>query len=410
MKPFLAGDSFETISVDITGKHPKSARGNEYIVTVVDHFTKWAEAFPVRVHTAPVVARVLVDNVFTRFGFPRRILSDQGREFESQLFQELCRSMDIEKIRTTPYRPATNACVERFHRTLNSMLAKVIETNQRNWDDCVPAVMAAYRAAKHDSTGYSPNRLVLNKENRAPVDIVLGVPYEEVEHYDSYDDYVQDLQHRMREAYAIARDHLNAAAQRRKKEYDIKIKSTEFREGDWVWYLYPRKYANRSPKWNRNYHGPFLVVKVIAPCDYVIQRSKKSTPITVHGDKLKIFHGIPPNSWLQASSENQRSQPSSASGQKAEEAESDNGDQQQLSVDPPANYSSELLDQQDDTAQQESQAKQDQPRHGILKKDQGRTKSGRRHVIWNLDEEQIVKELPRRDRRLPSYLSDFSLY
>jgi len=84
----------------------------------------------------------------------------------------------------------------------------------------------------------------------------------------------------MREAYAIARDHLNSAAQRRKKEYDIKVKSMKFHEGDWVWYLYPRKYVNKSPKWNRNYQGPFLVIKVIAPCDYVIQLTKKSTPIT----------------------------------------------------------------------------------------------------------------------------------
>jgi len=61
-----------------------------------------------------------------------------------------------------------------------------------------------------------------------------GVPSEEEQHYDGYDDYVQDLQQSMREAYAIARDHLNSAAQRRKKEYDIKVKSMEFHEGDWV--------------------------------------------------------------------------------------------------------------------------------------------------------------------------------
>ena len=431
LKPFLAGDSFETISIDITGKHPKSARGNEYIITMVDHFTKWAEAFPVRVHTAPVVARVIVDNVFSRFGFPRRILTDQGREFESQLFQELCRNMDIEKIRTSPYRPSTNACVERFHRTLNSMLAKVIEANQRNWDDCIPAVMAAYRAAKHDSTGYSPNRLVLSKENRAPVDIVLGVPSEEEQHYDSYNDYVQDMQQRMREAYAIARDHLNAAAQRRKKEYDIKVKSTQFHEGDWVWYLYPRKYVNKSPKWSLNYHGPFLVIKVIAPCDYVVQRTKRSIPITVHGDKLKTFHGDPPKSWLQPSSE---SQPSSAKNKEQEEGRASNeGDQQRYSMDRPISYSEE--DKEDDTGNrqqnseelsatcssppvrqqekailQEGQDEEPEEYRSILKQSQRNRRPGDRHVMRSLDEEQIAKELPRRERRLPSYLSDFRLH
>jgi len=62
---------------------------------------------------------------------PLRLLSDQGAEFESELFQELCRHMAIAKIRTSPYRPSTNGMVERLHRTMNSMLAKVIDTGVR---------------------------------------------------------------------------------------------------------------------------------------------------------------------------------------------------------------------------------------------------------------------------------------
>jgi len=114
LRPFNAGEPFVVISVDITGKHPKSLRANEYIVTVVDLFSKWAEAYPVRVHTAPVVAKVLVDNFFSRFGMPRKLLTDQGKEFESILFKELCDRMGIQKIRTSPYQPSTNGCVEAF--------------------------------------------------------------------------------------------------------------------------------------------------------------------------------------------------------------------------------------------------------------------------------------------------------
>ena len=70
LNPFHAGEPLEVISIDITGRHPKSRRGNEYIVTVVDLFTRWAEAIPVRNHTAEVVARVLLDRVINRFGTP----------------------------------------------------------------------------------------------------------------------------------------------------------------------------------------------------------------------------------------------------------------------------------------------------------------------------------------------------
>ena len=174
LRPFLAGEPWEVISIDITGPHPRSRRGHEYILTIVDHFTKWAEAFPIRNHTATTVARILFDNVFSRLGMPVRCLSDQGAEFESRLFQQLCALMGIDKIRTSPYHPSTNAVVERFHRTLNSMLAKVVDTNQRDWCEHLPTVMAAYRASVHESTQFTPNRLMFGRENSMPVDVVLG--------------------------------------------------------------------------------------------------------------------------------------------------------------------------------------------------------------------------------------------
>jgi len=162
-------------------------------------FSKWSEAYPLRNHTAPTVARVLVNQYFSRYGCPRRILSDLGVEFESHLFKELCRVLEIEKIRTTVYKPSTNGCAERLHKTMNSMLGKVVELNQKDWDERLPAVMAAYRAAVHSSTGYSPNHLVFGRENRTPVDIVLGEVAGEEEHYNSYDEYVSQLQRRLRE-------------------------------------------------------------------------------------------------------------------------------------------------------------------------------------------------------------------
>ena len=84
MQVSLVGEPFERISIDITGPHPKSSRGNQYIHTLVDHFSKWAEAMPLSSHTAPAVARVLMTHVFSRFGVPRQLLSDQGPEFESE--------------------------------------------------------------------------------------------------------------------------------------------------------------------------------------------------------------------------------------------------------------------------------------------------------------------------------------
>ena len=365
LNPFSAGEPFEVVSVDITGKHPRSSKGNEYIVTVVDLFSKWGEAIPVRVHTAPVVASVLVNHVFSRFGMPKKLLTDQGKEFESELFKELCNKMEIQKVRTSPYKPSTNGCVERFHRTLNAMLGKIVSYSQRDWDEHIPFVMAAYRAAKHASTGFSPNYLVFGRENRAPLDVVLGEIVGEEEHYDSYNDYVCALQKRMRQSHALAREHLGAAAERRKNDYDSKVKSREFRVGQWVWYYYPRRYVKRSPKWTKNYDGPFLVVGVIPPCDYRIQKSKKSTVQVVHGDKLKLCYYPVTQSWL--TNPDQQNEPAETAdmSRPAEEA------RESLEVLP---------------------VRQDRPK--------------RRRTAPQIDEQEIL-QLPPRQRRLPRYFQDY---
>lgn len=130
--PQLSGTPWAKAAVDITGKHPRSSRDYGYIVTVMDLFTKWVEAFPVRDHKATNVANILLENVFSRFGMPEELLSDQGAKFESELIAHLCSALEIKKIRTSPYRPSTNGALERFHRTLKQMIGKVVSATQRD--------------------------------------------------------------------------------------------------------------------------------------------------------------------------------------------------------------------------------------------------------------------------------------
>jgi len=281
------GEPWQKVSIDITGPHPRSARQNQYILTVVDHFSKWAEALPIRNHTAPTVARTLMTHVFSRFGAPLQLLSDRGPEFESELFAQLMKWMEIDKVRTTAYKPSTNGMVERFHRTLNSMLGKVIAESQRDWDEKLPMVVAAYRASPHSSTGFTPNRLFLGRENRMPLDLVMGFPFEEDTVGATIDEFVANQRQQAETAYRVAREHLGVAAERRKAVYDARVKPDEFQVGSKVWYYYPRRYARKSPKWQRCYVGPYTVVRIIPPVNYVLQKSSRSTPFVVHADKLK---------------------------------------------------------------------------------------------------------------------------
>jgi hypothetical protein len=93
---------FERIAMDIAGPFAQSDRGNRYLLIAMDYFTKWPEVYPIPNQEASTVADALVTNIFCRFGVPRELHSDQGRNFESRLMQEVLQRLGVGKTRTTP--------------------------------------------------------------------------------------------------------------------------------------------------------------------------------------------------------------------------------------------------------------------------------------------------------------------
>jgi len=271
LQPTVVGAPLERMSLDLCGPFPRSSRGNVYIVTCCDVFTKWTEAIAVPNKEATTVARVLVEQVFCRLGTPLTLLSDQGGEVDGTVMREICKLLGIEKLRTTGYKPSTNAQIERFHRTLNSMIGRVISEKQKEWDTLLPYVMAAFRASVHESTGFTANLLMLNREVRAPVDIALGLqPPETTE--GTYDDFVEEIERRQRIAYDVVRKHLDLTALRAKKYYDLTVRPRKFGVGDWVYLYCPRRYQGKADKWLRKYSGPYLVVQVLGPMNVRVQK------------------------------------------------------------------------------------------------------------------------------------------
>lgn len=291
LQSFVAGAPWDRIHIDLTGPHPRSRRGNQYILTCVDAFTKFALGIAIRDKTAHSVARALVEQVFSVFGIPLIIVSDLGREFENQTLSEICRLMGIRKLRTTSYKPSSNGIAERVHRTLNSALAKVVCESQKDWCERLPYVMAAYRASQHASTNFSPNFLTFGREVRAPIDLVLGKPEEATQ---TTDDYAAELVERQRSSYKLVREHLGRTAERAKRYYDVGVKQTTFQIGQQVYYYCPRRRIGRSPKWSRFYSGPYVVEKILSPVNYVIRRNPRTQPVIVHVDKLKPYLGDSP--------------------------------------------------------------------------------------------------------------------
>ena len=263
------------------------------------------EGYPIRDRKATAVARLLLENCFTRLGIPKEIISDQEPEFEGALFTELCRSFNIDKLRTSSYRPSTKRMVEMYDRTLNQMLGKVVSDTQRDWDLHVPAAAAAYRASKHVVTWFTPNFMMLGREARAPVDIVLWAPASEGALWASAHECVADAQQRYRKAYAIARESLCVQAKRRKVIYDRKVLKRKFHIEQWVWYFYPRKYKGCSPKWSKMYVGPLLIVGIVSATNVSVQKTRNSPREVVQVDKLKVCRGETPKSSLPANEDDE---------------------------------------------------------------------------------------------------------
>ena len=171
LKLFQVGSQMEWVTVDVLGPLPKTNDGNQYIIIAQDYFTKWPEAFPVPDQKATSVADVLVNQFFTRFGIPQELHSDQGRNFESEVFQDVCKLLGIHKTRTTPYHPQSDSMVERFNRTLENGLSMFVNQNHTDWDKHVPFLLIAYRSLTHETTKVTPGQMMFGRELKLPVDL-----------------------------------------------------------------------------------------------------------------------------------------------------------------------------------------------------------------------------------------------
>ena len=298
LQQFKVFQPMSVFAVDILGPLPRTNNSNEYIIVCGCYFTKWKEAFAVPNHTAATVADKLVQEVFLRFGFPTQLHSDQGREFESDLFQAMCSLLGIEKTRTVSYNPKSDGLIERFNRTLAAMLAMFVDANQKDWDDHLPYVMAAYRATQHKSTGVSPNLLMLNRELNYPLDLMVGPPPNQNMEQCPIK-YIQWVQQAMLNAFTFTHGQLGLAAKRQKRGYERGLKPREYKEGSWVWRWYP---PAASQKLGLGWIGPYLVIKQVSFLTYRIQKDRDSNPLVVHVDQLKPFQGRRhPDNWLRDS-------------------------------------------------------------------------------------------------------------
>ena len=301
LSQYTVGHPMDRISTDIMGPLPETEQGNRYILVVICNFTKWTECYAMKNQHACTIANKIVFEFLSRFGMCLDIHSDLGTNYQSKLFSEVCRMLEINQTRTSGYRPMANGAPERFNQVLQNMITTYINSNQTNWDENLNLITSAYRSCVHEGTGFTPNQLMLGREVILPVEVSLGCVPDNTMHQ-TVVDYVVDLKDNMSKTHEIARQSLHKNACRQKRDYDTRIHKTTFKEGDLVLCWDKSRKKGRCKKIESCiWKGPFLVTKVHCDLLFEIKEHQTSRPKIVHHDRLKRYHGRRVPQWLSTS-------------------------------------------------------------------------------------------------------------
>ena len=190
--------------------------------------------YPSKTQTAQATARILWDNFICHYGFPEKFISDQGRNFESDLIKELCKIAGVKKVHTTPYHPQGNGQCERFNSTLCNMLGTLSDEEKSDWKSHLGCMTHAYNCTKHASTTYSPYYLMFGRHPRLPIDIEFGLHKPNCSDNSSKSRYIQKLRRRLNYAFQKASKYSDQQAKKYKQGYDKSVKGPQLHVNDLV--------------------------------------------------------------------------------------------------------------------------------------------------------------------------------
>ena len=322
---------WEKIAIDTVTPHEASKDGHTVILTVLDLFTRWVLAIPMKRATGEEVSKALFKNVFCMFGKPKEVISDNGSEFMNTTAQNMLKKWNIRFHYTGGYQP--QACpVERYHRFMNSTMTMLCNKHGSDWAEYLPVACFVYNSSTCESTGYTPYELVFCA--RKPTLLhELDLEYEaqrlgltetpkENDNNGSAQAFRQEAFNRLHEMYRDVRKtcekmHLRNKESTLRKQGPSQKKRVRYDVGDQVLFWEPKhkqvmqnehelkneQATKRPAKWSEKWSGPHTVVAVDdkAGITYTIFHSEKCVNVTTHANRLCSFQpwsdGIVSTSW-----------------------------------------------------------------------------------------------------------------
>lgn len=283
-KPLEITKCWQVISTDLCGPLPRSSHGNQYILVVTDNFSKFSLFFPLRRATALAVTKLMKEQIFMVFGVPQHIKCDNGVQFRSREFSQLCQKFGVRTIFNPNYSPHCNP-TERVNRVLKSMLSAYVGENQRKWDDCLAELGCAYRSARHEVTQNSPYFVNFGQEM-----VIHGDEYKIQRNDASENRLPPDKVENLKKLRDLVKKCLTKASDRTREQYNLRRRPVDYAVGDWVWkrqYVLSDAAQYFTSKLAGKYSGPFRVKKKVGYCAYELEDEAGKSLGTWHVKDLK---------------------------------------------------------------------------------------------------------------------------
>jgi len=254
----IPSNRWEVWSMDLVGPLPKTSKGHNTIVVMIDKFTKLAHFAPTVITvTAPQLAEIVLCRIILQHGVPKAIISDRDPRFTGHMWEALWKMLGTHLNMSTSYHPQTDGQTERMNRTMEEMLRSYVNDKGTDWDQHLATAELAYNTAIQESTGFTPFRLSYGMDARLPMDHALS----EAKVNDNQT--AVDMIQQWNSDLEIARQRLQQAQSRQARYANQRRYDQQYRVGDKVM-LTTQNMRSKVGKLNPRYVGPFTVKRVLS--------------------------------------------------------------------------------------------------------------------------------------------------
>lgn len=270
----------DKIAMDIFGPLPITQQGNEYILSIQDVLTKYLLLIPLKTTTSESIITELLDHYIYIFSSPKHILTDQGRNFISDLVDKFERLFRIKHIKTTTFHPQSNGSLERAHAVVKDLLRTSIADNHTDWDLNLKIICMAYNTTSHETTGFTPFELTFGRKANLPSTLATTPTL--------HQDELINLWKRRHEKYIQdARNKIMKSKEKHKRIQDSRIVIPQeiYAPGDLILI---HNDNIRKGKLEQEWFGPAIILETLENANYRIQFNNKE--FLAHSNRLKPYY------------------------------------------------------------------------------------------------------------------------